>query len=148
MIAQLPPERILADLKATNKKELLQELAATVHTQLPALPAGDIYLALHERENLGTTGIGDGAAIPHAKIKALDEILIFFGRSRNGIMFDAQDGKAVFLFFLLLAPEASAKPYLSHLAHLARFLKNNDVRERLMRAADRAELVGILAEAD
>ena len=147
IISRITPGLVLPALAATSKKEALRELAGAVHHEQPQLDAEMLYAILLERENLGTTGIGDGIAIPHGKITGLAEITICFGRSRQGIAFEALDGKPTHLFFLLLAPEEAAAPYLSSLAEISRFLKNPATRERLLHAGNIAELLAIFAEA-
>lgn len=139
---------ILPDLAATNKKETLLELASAVRAEYPLLSATDLRDILLEREALGSTGIDEGIAIPHGKIGGIGEIILCFGRSRRGIAFDAPDGKPTHLFFLLVAPTDAASRYLSGLARLSRFLKNPQVRSRLLLAADREELAEILAECE
>lgn len=147
IISQIPSTLILPAMRAVSKKEALKELAAVVHGARPELDPEALYAILQERETLGSTGIGDGIAIPHGKLKGLPEITVCFGRSRQGIPFDSLDGKPAHLFFLLLAPEEVAAPYLSSLAELSRFLKNPQNRNRLLHAEGSEELLAILAEA-
>ena len=147
LISELNDKMILPNLNATNKKEVLLELADAVHAKLQNLDTQALYGILRERESLGSTGIGDGIAIPHGKIKGLSQITICFGRSIRGVPFDALDGKPAHLFFLLLAPEDAAASYLSSLAELSRFLKNPQIRTRLMLATDKQELAAIFTEA-
>lgn len=147
IISQLTAEMIVPSLAATSKKEVLRELAAAVHAQEPQFDTETVYSILLERENLGSTGIGDGIAIPHGKLKGLQAITVCFGRSRQGLAFDALDGKPTHLFFLLLAPEETAAPYLSCLAELSRFLKNPQTRNRLMQAENTEELLAVFADA-
>jgi len=147
VINDINPNMVLPNLNAAAKKEVLMELAAAVHAEIEDLDANEIYKVLREREGLGSTGIGDGIAIPHGKLKGLSAITICFGRSVRGVPYDSMDGKPAHLFFLLLAPENAAASYLSSLAELSRFLKNPHNRSRLMLAADKEELVAIFAEA-
>ncbi|MEW6594490.1 MAG: PTS sugar transporter subunit IIA [Thermodesulfobacteriota bacterium] len=147
IVSQIPASMILPAMQAASKKEALKELAAAVHAARPELDTEALYAILQEREALGSTGIGDAIALPHGKIRGLTEIVACFGRSRQGIPFDALDGKPAHLFFLLLAPETAAAPYLSALAELSRFLKNSQTRNRLMQAKGGEELLAILAEA-
>lgn len=148
LIKGIKKELVLPELGATSKKEVLQEMAEAVHRQYPDLSSSALYSILQERESLGSTGIGDAIAIPHGKIKGLNEITICFGRSNRGIAYDAMDGKPTHLFFLLLAPEDSAAQYLSCLAELSRFLKNSQIRSRLLQAETREDLLGIFQEAE
>jgi PTS system nitrogen regulatory IIA component len=101
---------------------------------------------LQERERLGSTGIGDGVAIPHGKLKTLDRLLISFGRSRTGIDFDSMDSKPAHLFFLLVAPEESVGVHLKTLARISKLLKNPEVRRRLIDGGNANDLFRIIAD--
>lgn len=103
---------------------------------------------LLEREKLGSTGIGDGIAIPHGKHSGLDDLMISFGRSPEGIDFDAMDGKPVHIFFLLMAPEKSTGQHLKVLAKISRMLKDGKFREDLMMAMTKDDLYRIIAQRD
>ncbi len=127
-------------LQAKNKTEVLQELVKTVIDGGLKLDAAVVMEVLQQREKLGSTGIGDGVAIPHGKIPALEELVVAFGRSKEGISFDAIDGKPVNLFFLLLAPENSAGQHLKALAKISKMLKVVNFRKKLMEAKSRGDL--------
>ena len=142
----LDPAAIVADLKGTGKAEVLAELADGLIAANPSLQRGEVLRVLLEREALGSTGIGDGVAIPHGKLKRLDNQLIAFGLSRKGVDFDAMDGKPARLFFMLIAPEDSVGLHLKTLARISKLLKAPLVRERLQRAADRQEIHRIISE--
>jgi PTS system nitrogen regulatory IIA component len=101
-----------------------------------------------EREKLGSTGIGDGIAIPHGKMKGIEELVTSFGRSIKGVDFESIDNKPTHLFFLLVAPENSAGVHLKALARISRLLKDSGFRNRLMEASDRQDLFRIIAEED
>ena len=148
LIANIKKDLIIPELHATSKKEVLHELATAVVKQYQGLDEQTLYQILLDRENLGSTGIGDTVALPHGKIKGFGEIAICFGRSRDGIAYDALDGKPAHLFFLLIAPEDTATSYLNCLAELSRFLKNAQTRSRLMQAADPNELLAIFAQTE
>ncbi|MDF1613830.1 PTS sugar transporter subunit IIA [Desulfurivibrio dismutans] len=139
---------IIPELAAITRKEVLQELAAAAVKQRPELELERLYAILEDREELGSTGLGDGVAIPHGKVPELNEMILVFGRSTNGVPFAAQDGRPIHLFFLLLAPAASSTPYLGRLAELARFLRDPQVRARLLQAENREELMSILQGED
>ena len=114
----------MRSLKARNKRDALAELAGVfAKGKIRVDPEAMLHVLL-EREKLGSTGIGDGIAIPHGKIAGLDEMVVAFGRSREGIDFEAMDGKPVHLFFLLMAPENSAGQHLKALAKISRMLKD------------------------
>jgi PTS system nitrogen regulatory IIA component len=89
---------------------------------------------LLEREQLGSTGIGGGIGIPHGKLKALDELILGFGLSRQGVDFESMDGRPTHIFFLLITPENSTSLHLKLLARISRLLKNEAFREKLMQA--------------
>ena len=103
---------------------------------------------LQQREKLGSTGIGDGVAIPHGKVPDLSELVVAFGRSREGISFDAIDGKPAHLFFLLLAPENSTGQHLKALARISRMLKTPDFRRKLLDADTTSDLYKAIIEQD
>ena len=142
----LDPAAIVAELQGTGKEEVLAELTAALVATNPALQRGEVLRVLLERERLGSTGIGDGVAIPHGKLKHLDRQLIAFGLSRKGVDFDAMDGKPARLFFLLIAPEDSVGIHLKTLARISKLLKAPLVRERLQAARDRQQIHSIIAE--
>ena len=144
----LRKEYILEQLKAKNKEEVLAELAGVFARGAIKFDSGAMLRALLEREKLGSTGIGDGIAIPHGKFAGLKEILVAFGRSRAGIAFAALDGKPVHLFFLLMAPENSAGQHLKVLAKISRMLKDGAFRKRLLEARMHDDLVRVITEKD
>ena len=143
----LKEETIISELNATDKKGVLEELSGPV-----ALAAGvdqeEMVRVLLERERLGSTGIGDGIAIPHGKLKSLESLVVGFGRSHKGVDFEALDGKSAHIFFLLLAPENSTGAHLRMLARISRLLKDITFRERLMTAADQRSLYMVIADED
>jgi len=142
----LDPAAIVAELRGTGKKDVLAELTEALVTANPALNREEVIRVLLERERLGSTGIGDGVAIPHGKLKHLDRQLIAFGLSRKGVEFDAMDGKPARLFFLLIAPEDAVGVHLKTLARISKLLKAPLVRERLLSALDRQQIHGIITE--
>ena len=137
-------EFINANLSARNKDEALAELINTITQGGIKLKQSSIIEILTQRENLGSTGIGDGVAIPHGKIPELDEIIVAFGRSTEGIPFDSLDGKPVLLFFLLLAPENSSGQHLKILAKISKMLKDVDFRKKLLKAESKSDLYNII----
>jgi PTS system nitrogen regulatory IIA component len=138
---------IIAELNATDKKGLLEELTAPL-VEASGVNHEEMVRVLLERERLGSTGIGGGIAIPHGKLKLLKSLLMAFGRSSRGIDFEAIDGKPTHVFFLLLAPEDSTGAHLKMLARLSQLLKNSVFKERLMNAADWRELYAVIEKED
>jgi len=142
------PQSIITDLKAHDKKGALEELSQVITEQEPSLNKGPLLQVLLERERLGSTGIGDGIALPHGKLKELSKLLISFGRSIKGLNFDSIDEQPVYLFFLLLAPENSAGIHLKALAKISRMLKDGTFRRRLIGAKSREEIYKIIIDRD
>jgi PTS system nitrogen regulatory IIA component len=141
-------EDVTPALSAESKEEVLGELASGIAARNPHLESEEVFRILLEREMLGSTGIGDGIAIPHGKLSKLERPVLSFGRSLNGVNFDALDGRKVFLFFLLLAPEGADGLHLKMLARISRILKDSAVRRELLAAPDAAAIVTILREQD
>ncbi|MFB0520992.1 MAG: PTS sugar transporter subunit IIA [Desulfatiglandales bacterium] len=142
------PQFIIPELKAHDKKGVLEELLQIITEQEESLNKGTLLQVLLERERLGSTGIGDGIALPHGKLKGLDKLLVSFGRSIDGLGFDAIDEKPAYLFFLLLAPENSAGMHLKSLAKISRMLKDGNFRQRLMGAKSREDIYNIIIDKD
>ena len=144
----LKREFVLEQLKAANKRDALAELAGVFAQGRINVDSEAMLHVLLERERLGSTGIGDGIAIPHGKLPGLEEMVVSFGRSREGIAFEAMDGKPVHLFFLLMAPENSAGLHLKALAKISRMLKDANFRQNLLEAKMHEDLFRIIAEKD
>lgn len=125
---------IIPELNSTTKSEVLKELLEPIHTKYPELNIKNVYKVLMEREKLGSTGIGDGVAIPHGKLDELSKIVTVVGRSFNGVDFDSLDKKPCYIFFLVLAPENVAGLHLKLLAHISRLLKSAEFRQDFMEA--------------
>ena len=144
----LQPEDIIPELAAESKDQLLLELAVKVVQRHSTLNREEIFKVLLEREKLGSTGIGDGIAIPHGKLQGSGELVLAFGRSRKGVDFGALDGRKAHLFFLLIAPEAAFGVHLKMLARISRILKDPAVRKELLEAPDAAAIHTIIQEQD
>jgi PTS system nitrogen regulatory IIA component len=141
----LVPEGVVADLKATSKKQALQDLAKRA-AEVSGLHERAIFDILMERERLGTTGVGNGIAIPHGKLASLDRLHGLFARLEQPIDFHAIDERPVDLIFVLLAPENAGADHLKALARISRLLRNNGICDKL-RGTDSAEaLFAILTE--
>lgn len=142
----LNPAAIVPDLKASNKNGALTQLTDALKEVESGIDRDEVISVLLERERLGSTGIGEGVAIPHGKLKTIDQLLLSFGRSREGVDFDSMDGKPAHLFFLLVAPEDSVGIHLKTLARISKLLKNAEVRNKLLEAEDRDALYRIIVE--
>ncbi len=143
----LQPGAVVDDLAGKSAQAVLAELSrplAATHK----LDAQRLLDTLLEREKLGSTGIGDGVAIPHAKVPGLPILMASFGRSKAGVDFKAIDGKATFLFFTLFAPENSAGAHLKALARISRIFKSPAFRESIMKAKDAAEVYRLIETED
>ena len=142
----LTPQAVLARLKVSGKKQLLQELAKKA-AEISGQDERAIFETLLERERLGTTGVGSGVAIPHGKLRGLSRIHGVFARLDQPIEFGAIDDQPVDLVFLLLTPEGAGADHLKALARVSRLLRNASVCEKLRAAEDKAALYALLTEA-
>ena len=141
----LRPNAIISNLHATSKKQALQELAKHA-ANFTGLHEHIIFDVLLERERLGTTGVGNGIAIPHGKLAGVDRLYGMFARLESGIDFDAIDERPVDLIFMLLAPENAGADHLKALARVSRLLRDTTICEKL-RGSDKAEaLYALLTE--
>lgn len=143
----LRPEAIIANLGGTSAPTALAELCRPLSTATK-VDAQRLVDTLLEREKLGSTGIGEGVAIPHGKLPALPALIASFGRSPQGIDFRAIDGKPTFLFFTLIAPENSAGAHLKALARISRIFKNPSFREAILKASDADEIFRLIEGED
>ena len=133
----LTPESVLTSLRATSKKQALQELARRA-AELTGLHERTIFDVLLERERLGTTGVGRGIAIPHGKLPDLGRLYGVFAVLDQPVDFEAVDDQPVDLLFLLLAPESAGADHLKALARISRLLRDSALCDRL-RAVDKAD---------
>jgi len=145
IIEYLDIAAINPSLQATNKGDALVELTEALLLAEPDLSKDEVVRVLKEREQLGSTGIGDGVAIPHGKLKDIDKLLLAFGKSTKGVNFDSMDAQPAHLFFLLIAPEESVGVHLKMLARISKLLKNQDLRKRLLAASSSEEVYDIIA---
>lgn len=141
----LAPSGVLAPLKANGKKQALHDIAGRA-AALTGLPERDVFEALLQRERLGSTGIGNGIAIPHGRFQGLDRLHGFFARLEKPIDFDAIDGQPVDILFTLLAPEGAGADHLKALARVARVLRDRATLERIRNAHDSDAIFAILTE--
>ncbi len=143
----LQPDAVVDDLAGTSAQTVLAGLSRPLAAS-HKLDAQRLLETLLEREKLGSTGIGDGVAIPHAKVPGLPVLMASFGRSKAGVDFKAIDGKPTFLFFSLFAPENSAGAHLKALARISRIFKSPAFRESIMKAKDAAEIYRLIESED
>ncbi len=136
------PNAVVAKLRVTSKKQALQELAKRA-AELTGQPKRAIFEVLIERERLGTTGVGNGIAIPHGKLADLDRLYGLFARIETPIDFDAIDEQPVDLICVLLAPETAGADHLKALARVSRLLRDRVVCDKL-RGTDSAEAIRAL----
>ncbi len=141
-------DNIIPELKAKDKTGVLGELAEVIANYDANIDKGLLVKVLIEREHLGSTGIGDGVAIPHGKLSSVKQPIVSFGRSKKGLDFDSMDGQPAFLFFLLLAPENSSGVHLQVLTKIARILKSSTFRKALMEVESREEIYQTIIQTD
>jgi PTS system nitrogen regulatory IIA component len=139
----LDPTAVIPALRASSKKQALQELSE-VASRLTGLEARTVYDVLLQRERLGSTGIGDGVAIPHAKLARLDSIFGLAARLDKPIDFEAVDGQPVDVMFLLLAPEGAGADHLKALARIARVVREPGMTDRIRATRDADALYALL----
>ncbi len=144
----LSPAAVTVDLQATSKKAVLEELVGLLAKDGKIKDAKAAVDILMERERLGSTGIGQGIAIPHAKTDQTSDVIAAFGLSRRGVQFESLDGEPVYIFFLLVAPPTAASLHLKALARISRLLKDKFFRQSLREVRDAAEALKIIREED
>ncbi|MDD5196070.1 MAG: PTS sugar transporter subunit IIA [Candidatus Omnitrophota bacterium] len=146
----LSKKAILTDIKSVKKEDVIKELVEAL------IAAGDIEKrcrnklieSLMSREALGSTAIGQGIAIPHAKSDCVEKLVAAFGLSKKGVDFDSLDGEPAYIFFLLVAPQDSAGPHLKALARISRLLKDKYFRDTLRACEDDKAVIKIIAQED
>lgn len=146
----LSKKAIVLDIKSTKKEDAIKELVDSL------IEGGDIEKrhrnklveALMSREALGSTAIGQGVAIPHAKADCVEKLIAAFGISKKGVEFDSLDGEPAYIFFLLIAPQDSAGPHLKALARISRLLKDKYFRDGLRAAPDDKAIIKIITQED
>jgi len=139
-MVQLEEQCIILELESTGKDAVLREFAETVHNQYPFISSKVIQKILTEREQLGSTGVGNGVAIPHGKVPGLEKLLLCFGRSTPGIAFEAADNQPVHIFVMILSPPGMSEEYLHILARVSLMLKNNATKTNLLQATGKKNI--------
>ncbi|HZH03986.1 MAG TPA: PTS sugar transporter subunit IIA [Myxococcaceae bacterium] len=148
IIEFLSPDAVIAQLSARSKPELLQEMGRLIARAHPPADPARLVEVLEERERLGSTGIGEGVAIPHGKLAGLPGLVAAFGVSKGGLDFNAVDGKPTYLFFTLVAPENSAGMHVKALALIARLFRNPRLREAVLRAESAEAIYQLISQED
>lgn len=144
----LSPDRIKIPLVSSSKDDLLRELVEVADGATPIRDKSEVLRAVREREAVLSTGIGNGVAIPHGKSSAVPELTLAAGVTREGVDFEALDGRPVKLFFLLVGPEAAAGQHVKALSRISRLLRQDALRSRLISARDPQEFYSIVTEAE
>jgi fructose-specific phosphotransferase system IIA component len=144
----LGPERIKIPLVSSTKDEILEELVEVVGRQGSIRDLSEVLRAVREREEVLSTGIGSGVAIPHGKSAGITDLSLVAGVTPGGIDFEALDGKPVNLFFLLVGPETAAGQHVKALSRISRLLRRDSFRVRLTQAETPEQFYSIIAEAE
>ena len=145
--ALLSPQKIFIDTEVSSKKKLL-ELIANIVADQTQLPESTIFSNLLNRERLGSTGLGQGFAVPHARIPELDKTLACFFRLKQAVNFESPDNRPVDLVFTIVIPEEATEEHLLILSSLARIFSNNEVCEAIRAAGSRDEIEQIIQSAE
>ena len=135
---------VIPALKVTSKKQAIQELSARA-ARLTGQGERVIFETLLQREKLGSTGVGNGIAIPHGKLPKLERLFGLFARLDRPVDFEALDGQPGDLIFLLLAPEGAGADHLKALARIARLLRDQDVAKKLRASREAQAIYSVLA---
>lgn len=143
-------EAILLDITSIKKEDAIREIICSLINaqKVNHKDVESIMRALIKREQLGSTGIGKGVAVPHAKHESITSVIGTIGLSKKGIDFDSLDGEPVYIVFLLLSPNESAGTHLAALERISTVIRNNDFRRFMMEANGKAEIIEIMKEAD
>ena len=144
----LDEEWVIADLQGADKTCILKELSSVLVNPCKAVSVEELLQVLLDREKLGSTGIGEGIAIPHGRLKKIQKFVSSFGRSIKGVDFDSVDREPSQLYFLVMAPENSAVDNLKLLSRIVTLLKEPSFKKRLLEAPSRKELFKVISEED
>ena len=142
----LPAENIVLDMPATSKKRAFEQIGLFFENHY-GLARTTVFDSLFSRERLGSTGLGEGVAVPHGRVKGLSDVLSAFVRLERPVPFDAPDGQPVSLLVFLLVPEAATQQHLDILAELAQLLSDKSLRERLATEQGPAAIHALLTSA-
>ncbi|WP_320175329.1 fructose PTS transporter subunit IIA [Maridesulfovibrio sp.] len=140
----LAKDLVIYELQASDKSKVLEEMVSTLKDAGLDVDVENALKVLNDREKLGTTGIGDGIAIPHGKLECLEEIVVVVGRSSEGVDFESLDMQPCKIFFMVLAPEQGAGAHLKVLAQISRQLKDEAFRQAFIDTEDKQQLLKLL----
>lgn len=144
----LVKDAVVLSLKAKDKNGILEEMSRSLAAAEPSVPADELLSVLIDREELQSTGIGEGVAIPHGKMAGLDCLMATFARSDDGVDFASIDGKPTQLYFMLVVPEHSGGQHLKALARISRFFRDPSFRGKLMDATSTEAIFRAIEEED
>ncbi|MFH1868968.1 MAG: PTS sugar transporter subunit IIA [Candidatus Omnitrophota bacterium] len=144
----LNKDAVTTDIKSTKKEDVIRELVDILSKTNPIKEKEKLIKTLMDREALGSTGIGQGIGIPHAKSSSVNELTAALGISNKGVDFDSLDGEPTHIFFLLVAPEDAAGPHLKALARISRMLKDKFLRDSLISAKDKKTALDVIISED
>ncbi|HEY6011160.1 MAG TPA: fructose PTS transporter subunit IIA [Nitrospirota bacterium] len=144
----LQRDLVIDNIESTDKSGVIREFAGLLKSTSRITDEEELVRVLLEREALGSTGIGDGVAIPHAKLHMISEMIVAFGRSEQGVEYESMDAQPVHLFFLLVTPDDKPGEHLRALARISRILKNPLLREQLRQVNGREDILKLLYEED
>ncbi len=144
----LVKDAVILDLHSETKQGVLRELAEALAKKESMIDVENLISILVERERWQSTGIGDGVAIPHGRIKGLDRLLATFARSAKGVDFESVDGAPTHLFFMLVVPEHAGNQHLKALARISRFFRDKNFCGRLLNAKTHEEVLRAIEEED
>ena len=144
----LVKDAVVLSLKAKDKNGILEEMSRSLAAAEPSVPADELLSVLIDREELQSTGIGEGVAIPHGKMAGLDRLMATFARSDDGVDFASIDGKPTQLYFMLVVPEHSGGQHLKALARISRFFRDPSFRGKLMDATSTEAIFRAIEDED
>lgn len=149
LLQELIDERlIIMDLTAKNKDGVIKELIEVLAKYNIVKDKTEFVTAIKQREEIESTGIGEGIAIPHVRVGSVNELKVAFGRSKRGVDFKALDRRPVHFIFMIAAPIEPRKPYLQAVAKVARFLKSRVLKESLLKAESSKEVIDLVRDFD
>ena len=142
--AFISPELIFPDVSGSDRPTALRAMAERLSSTALTVSCDDLYRRLWEREELGTTGIGNEVAVPHCKVEGLDEVIVAIGLSQDGIDFESEDGLPVRLMFVVVSPAEAPADHLRSLAAISKWVKTTSDVDRILSMSVPAEIVQLI----